>query len=193
MLSGSYNFSAQRSDSSKIRRKVFISYHHADQAEVQQFIDVFDHEHDVFIRRALGVDMANDIVNSTDTSYVMRRIREGYLKDSTVTIVLIGKCTWARRYIDWEIQASLRQGETVTPNGLIGMVLPSASEHPTPPNRLSLNLLGRYGDEGYARWYPYPSRKDLLVNWIEDAFQSRTSRADLIVNPKERFFNNRTC
>ena len=47
--------------------------------------------------------MEQDIIDIDNTDYVMRRIRELYLKDSTVTIVLIGKCTWARRSIDWEI------------------------------------------------------------------------------------------
>ena len=110
---------------SDVRHKVFISYHHDDQDEVEQFVETFDHERKVFIARALGIGMEQDIIDSDDTDYVMRRIRELYLGDSTVTILLIGKCTWARRYVDWEIQASLRSGETVTPNGLLGIKLPS--------------------------------------------------------------------
>jgi len=137
----------------QIRRKVFISYHHDDQKEVKSFIDKFDERHDVFIARLLG-GVAEDIVDSDDTTYVMRRIREQYLQDSTVTIVLIGKCTWARRYVDWEIQASLRHGDTVTPNGLIGIVLPSAAQEPVAPQRLALNL--KKNNAGYARWYTYP-------------------------------------
>lgn len=176
---------------SEVRHKVFISYHHDDQEEVEEFIETFDRERKVFIPRAL--DMTSDIINSNDTDYVMRRIRELYLKDSTVTIVLIGKCTWARRYADWEIQASLRHGETVTPNGLLGIVLPSAGKKPILPNRLKKNLKGENSDEGYARWYWYPKRKDTLANCIEDAYQARTSRAHLIVNPRDRFKYNRTC
>jgi len=178
---------------SEVKHRVFISYHHDDQDEAEEFIETFDHERKVFIARALGVDMEEDIIDSDDTDYVMRRIRELYLKDSTVTIVLIGKCTWARRYVDWEIQASLRHGETATPNGLLGIVLPSAGREPTPPDRLNKNLKGEDSDEGYARWFWYPQRKDTLANWIEDAFQARTSRAHLIVNSRDRFKNNRTC
>lgn len=178
----------------EVRHRVFISYHHNDQDEVEEFIETFDHERKVFITRALGIGMADDIINSNDTDYVLRRIRELYLKDSTVTIVLIGKCTWARRYVDWEIQASLRHGETVTPNGLLGIVLPSAGKKPTPPDRLKKNLKGENSNEGYARWVWYPQRKDTLANQIEDAFQSLTSsRVNLIVNPRDRFKYNRTC
>ncbi|MBN1655077.1 MAG: TIR domain-containing protein [Deltaproteobacteria bacterium] len=47
--------------------------------------------------------------------YVMRRIRDEHLRDSTVTIVMIGNCTWSRKYVDWELQASLRSGPIVIP------------------------------------------------------------------------------
>jgi hypothetical protein len=139
-----------------VRHKVFISYHHDDQEEVDSFIKTFDDERDVFIARALGIGMAQDIIDSEDVDYVMRRIRELYLKDSTVTIVLIGKCTWARRYVDWEIQASLRHGDTVTPNGLLGIKLPSY-ENNSYPNRLNLNLKQDDKQEDcYARVIDYP-------------------------------------
>ncbi len=177
---------------SEIRRKVFISHHKDDKGELKKFIDTFDQERKVFITRVLEADMGQDIIDSDDTDYVMQRIKDLYLKDSTVTIVLIGKCTWARRYVDWEIQASLRHGRTVTPNGLLGIVLPSAGKKPKPPERLSMNLKDENSD-GYARWYWYPQRKDTLANCIEDAFQSRTSRADFIVNPRDRFKYNKTC
>lgn len=178
----------------QLRHKVFISYHHDDQQEVDEFIKTFDEERRVFIARAVGA-MAQDIIDSDDPDYVMRRIRELYLKDSTVTVVLIGKCTWARRYVDWEIQASLRHGETVTPNGLLGIVLPSAGQHPRAPERLAMNLKTGEGSPGYARWYWYPKDSDSLAAWIEDAFQARTNkdRVALIVNPRERFRYNRSC
>lgn len=175
----------------EVRHKVFISYHHADKEEVDKFIEDFDDKHDVFIARALG--MSDDIINSTDTSYVMRRIRELYLKDSTVTIVLIGKCTRTRRYVDWEIQASLRNSDTVTPNGLLGIKLPSYDGNGY-PDRLNLNLKQDEDQEDcYARVYSYPTDKDSLSRWIEDSYNARKNRNDLIVNPRERFLHNRTC
>lgn len=177
-----------------VRHKVFISYHHDDKEEVDKFIEDFDDKHDVFIARALGIGMADDIIDSTDTSYVMRRIRELYLKDSTVTIVMLGKCTWARRYVDWEIQASLRSGEIVKPNGLLGVKLPSYDDEAY-PNRLNKNLKEKDSDQEdcYARVINYPRSKDTLATWIEDAFSARKNRKDLIVNPRDRFSYNRTC
>lgn len=178
---------------SDVKHKVFISYHHADQDEADGFIRTFGDERNVFFYRALGVDMESDIIESDETDYVMRRIREQYLKDSTVTIVLIGRCTHARRYVDWEIQASLRHGDTVTPNGLLGIKLASYRSHGY-PNRLNLNLKQENGQANcYARVIDYPSRKDSLRSSIEDAFAARRSRVSWINNPRDRFKYNRQC
>lgn len=176
-----------------VRHKVFISYHHDDQKEVDDFINTFESERHVFIRRGLGIGIADDIIDSDNTDYIMQRIRELYLKDSTVTIVLIGKCTWARRFVDWEIQSSLRQGKTVTANGLLGVKLESYRKNDY-PNRLNLNLHEKgTSDPCYARAIAYPQRKDILASYIEDAFQARTKRDHLIVNPRERFKYNKQC
>lgn len=98
------------------------------------------------------------------------------------------------RYVDWEIQASLRHGEVVTPNGLLGIKLPSYRTVHGYPNRLNQNLKQPNSqDDCYARVMDYPVRKDTLANSIEDAFEARLNRAHLINNPRERFVNNRQC
>lgn len=139
--------------------------------------------------------MSQDIINSTDTDYVMRRIRELYLSDSTVTIVLLGKCTWARRYVDWEIQSSLRNGQTVTANGLLGITLPSyPSSNGYFPNRLNLNLRQTSDQvDCYARWMSYPTTPQSLMEAIEAAYQRRTTHQKWINNPREFMKNNRQC
>ena len=175
---------------SGIRRKCFISYHHADQNEVDRFIQTYDERRDILIARAIG--MSQEIIDSTNTDYVMRRIRELYLQDSTVTILLIGKCTWARRYVDWEIQSSLRHGEYTIPNGLVGIVLPSAGKNPIPPNRLDINL-PKDEKDGYAQWYWYPKSAGGLQNMIDVAYKARTTKANLIQNPRDRFQYNKQC
>lgn len=174
-----------------VRRKCFISYHHADQAHVNQFIRDFDHDYDCFIARGLGTEMPGDVIQSTNTDYVMSKIRERFLSGSTVTIVLMGRCTWARRYIDWEIQSSLRQGQQTTPNGLLGIRLPSFGGY---PDRFKNNLSSDWPSKDcYARHMDYPSSTQHLVNAIEGAFERRTTHAHLIVNPRERMSYNRQC
>jgi len=175
-----------------VRRKCFISYHHADQEAVNQFVRDFDHARDCFIARGLGEEMPGDIINSSNTDYVMSKIRERFLADSTVTIVLIGRCTWARRYVDWEIQSSLRRGQYSTPNGLLGIKLPSFSGNF--PDRFNKNLSSDFPRiDCYARHMEYPSTTATLVNAIEAAYQRRTTHQNLIVNPRERMSYNRQC
>ncbi len=70
------------------RHKAFVSYHGDDAGEVEQFLDDFGH---TFIPRVIGVSDKDDFIDSNDTDYVMDRIRENYLTDSTVTIVLVGR------------------------------------------------------------------------------------------------------
>lgn len=171
-----------------IRRKCFISYHHADQAWVDYFENTFDHTHDVFIARRLG-SMPDDLIRSSDTSYVMSKIRTDYIQDSTVTIVLLGAHTWGRRYVDWEIQSSLRSGETAIPNGLLGIKLPSFGGFPP---RMSANLLapGALPDSNYAGHIPFPENLDVLANAIEWAFQRRITHRNRIINIRDRMMQN---
>ena len=174
-----------------VRRKCFISYHHADQEAVNSFVRRFDHERDSFIARGLGEEMPGDVIDSTNTDYVMAKIRERFLSNSTVTIVLLGRCTWARRYVDWEIQSSLRRGETTVPNGLLGIKLPSFASF---PQRFHGNLSSDWPRvDCYARHMNYPASTEDLVAAIEAAYQRRTTHAHLIVNPQERMAYNRQC
>ena len=82
----------------------------------------------------MGIDMIdkslNEAINSEDEDYIMRKIREDYLSDSTVTIFLIG-CYSAENspnqnqtYIKRELQASLYNGKNNSRNGILGVVLP---------------------------------------------------------------------
>lgn len=174
-----------------VRRKCFISYHHADQEAVNKFVRDFDHGRDCFIARGLGEEMPGDVIQSTDTDYVMRQIREKFLHDSTVTIVLMGRCTWARRYVDWEILSSIRQGQYSAPNGLVGIQLPGFTDFPP---RFKANLSSDWPRiDCYARHMEYPVSSAALMGEIEAAFQRRATHAHLIVNPRERMFSNRQC
>lgn len=172
-----------------IRRKVFISHYRGDRDEVDAFIEQFANRDKIFIPYALGASDNDDFIDSADPNYVMRRIREKYLQDTTVTIVLVGKCTHSRRYVDWEIKSSLRQG-AYTPNGVMGIVLPSQNNSAHLPPRLEANW---DENKGYARYWSYPNSAETLARHIEDAFSARTQRAHLIVNSQEMMKYNSKC
>lgn len=161
--------------------KCFISYHAADKKAVDEFCEKFSGS---FIRR--GIQLEEDIIDSNNTDYVMRRIRELYLQDSTVTLVLIGKCTWARRFLDWEVQASLKQPKDGYPNGLLAIQL--WESYTKLPNRVKLNV-----NSGYSKFYKYPSSSTSLANMIDEAWDARFEKANLIKNSRDRFSYNRQC
>lgn len=174
-----------------IKRKVFISYYHGDQEEVNEFVKQFS---DVCIFKTVGVKDGDFDFDSNNPQYIMRKIRENKLQDSTVTIVLIGSCTHSRRYVDWEVKASLQQGNTL-PNGLIAINLPSMGTKSGLPKRVNENVKrdNRGMNVGYARYYVYPKTKEELRNWIEDAYNARTTRANLICNSRDMMKYNGKC
>lgn len=173
------------------RRKVFISYYHGDQVAVNKFVQDFS---DVFIAKTVGVKDGDFTFDSTNPQYIMRKIRETKLEDSTVTIVLVGSCTHSRRYVDWEVKASLQQGATL-PNGLIAINLPYMGNEGALPERVAENVSrdSDGNDLGYARYYVYPNSKQKLYEWIEDAYAARTTRANLIKNSNEMMHYNAKC
>lgn len=87
------------------------------------------------IQEDMGIEMIdkslNEPINSDNEDYIMRKIREDYLANSTVTIYLIGEYSAEnsflqdQTYIKRELQASLYNGENNTKNGILGVVLPN--------------------------------------------------------------------
>ena len=108
--------------------KCFISY----KKEDREYKDKLQNS----ILQGQIIDKTLDrVINSEDGEYVMRKIREDYLSDSTVTIFLIGShssehegCDFFGRphnyFIKKELQASLYNGPGNTRNGILGIVLP---------------------------------------------------------------------
>jgi hypothetical protein len=171
------------------RRKCFISYYREDRLAVEKFLRDFG---DVFIPKEIGVRDSDDFINSNDTNYVMSRIRATHLGDSTVTLCMIGNCTHSRRYIDWELKSSLRQGALYTPNGLIGILLPHMRNTGHLPPRLKENW---QSDESkcFALYRSYPTTKSELRSWIEEAFRRRTTMNSLIRNSQSMMSYSRRC
>jgi hypothetical protein len=105
--------------------RVFISYHHKnDQNYKNEFIH-WGQAYRVF--EDWSVDTGEIDPNLSDQS-IRQKIRDEYLKSSTVTIVLIGAETYKRKHVDWEIYSSMYDGQVNKKSGLIGIYLPSCPE-----------------------------------------------------------------
>lgn len=94
-----------------------------------------DMPYKIYIHDHLEVDMIDkslhEPINSQDEDYIMRKIREDYLSDSTVTIFLIGEKSAEnlpfenQNFLKRELQASIFHSTGNTKNGILGVVLPS--------------------------------------------------------------------
>ncbi len=95
-----------------------------------------DEDYKEAIRKLPNIDIIDksldEWIDSHDEEYIMKKIREENLSDSTVTIFLIGSKSaesfgWdEQRFIKRELRASLYSGENNTRNGILGVVLPDA-------------------------------------------------------------------
>ena len=173
------------------RHKVFVSYHHH-----------CDQDYKEYFCKKLGKDFVDKSVEDGDidvhlkTDTVRRKIREEFIADATVTVVLVGRCTWQRKHVDWEIGSSLRHTKTNPRCGLLGILLPTHYEFGkssyTPnliPPRLADNC-GSNGKYGAIYNWPNPWNSRTVRNWIHKAFQQRFS-----INPnngRQQFKNNRS-
>lgn len=163
----------------KVKRKIFVSYHHGgDQWYYDKFFSVFHHGYEVISDRSL--DRARE---SNDPEYILRYIRERHIAGSSTIIVLCGLATPKRKYVDWEIEAALRQETAV-----VGIKLPSVpiiGGGCNKPARLQDNI-----DSEYAKWDLWENiieNPDRLLQLIEGA---NNSSKRLIRNGRARMFKN---
>lgn len=112
--------------------KIFISYHHVREQDIKNYLSKIIQKLNFFL------NLTNDTtLNMKDKSIIpediddtnladneiYKIIREEYLKDTDVTIVILGQETKCRKFIDKEIQSSLTRYGSLNrrkkPNGLI--------------------------------------------------------------------------
>jgi MTH538 TIR-like domain (DUF1863) len=151
---------------------VFISYYHADEQYRDIFEILFGH---LFINHSVKF---GDIGDSLSSDYIKRLIREGYISNASVVVVLVGPRTYCRKHVDWEIAAGLTK--TVGGcgySGLLGLCLPNHpdygrnSYHPNfVPDRLVDNLFS-----AYAELYDWTEDEGAIKTFVDQAFARRNS------------------
>jgi len=173
------------------KHKVFVSYHHKpDQGYRDRFEELFARV--IMISKSVQI---GDIDPDLNTETIREKIRDEYLSDSTVTVVLVGAETWQRKHVDWEIASSIRDTKNSSRSGLLGILLPTYRERHeirmdkynknTIPPRLSDNI-----DCGFAKLYNWDEDPKTVKTWIQEAFDRRfTIKPD---NSRESFVNNRS-
>ena len=169
------------------RHKVFVSYHHEND---QNYRNLFERMFgSVYVSKSVEI---GEIDSNLKTETIRRKVRDEYLRDSTVTVVLIGRDTWRRKHIDWEISSSIRHTQFNPRSGLLGIILPSyprsdrqSYDRYTIPPRLYDNI-----ESGYSVIYNWTDNSNSIENWIHNAFLNK----DKILpdNSRSLFNNNRS-
>ena len=155
------------------RPRIFVSYHHAgDQWFYNEFSRIF---HDSY--EAVYDNSLERKIDSDNTAYVMQRIRDNYITGTSCTVVLIGGQTHQRKYVDWEIKATLDKE-----HGLVGVVLPNhirmMNGNIVVPDRFARNV-----QTGYANWLHW---EHLTANSLKNAVERAViASKGLIDNPRE--------
>lgn len=149
-----------------VKRKVFISYHHdTDQVYYDLFSQYFSETLNLFYDNSL-----ERALDSTNSEYLNRKIREEYIFGTSLTIVLCGSETGKRRWVDWEIHATLHHQ-----HGLLGIVLPTCSKdiqgRSLVPDRLHENIAS-----SYALWMHWTQDANILKTNMETAVQRSSSK-----------------
>jgi len=179
------------------KRKVFVSFHSADQAYRDEFDRLFG---DHFI--SMSVDRG-DIDPENETEYIKRMIQQEHIVQSSVVIALYGKETYKRKHVDWEISGGL-SGKVGGHKGLIIILLP---EFPVWPfdalGQFNQSLLHPYlhprtatnVNSGYAAVHSWPGMYPQLPavfigDIVEGAANRRETHNHLIDNSHEQYKYN---
>lgn len=186
------------------KHKVFISYHHAnDQWAKDELILFFNDDNFVFIDKSVH---DGDIDDNLSDEEIRQKIRDEYLRDSTVTILLVGKETKNRKHIDWELYSSMYDGKVNKKSGILVIQLPDTNPkyftaaHGDEEKRSlydsNINWCSVTSREEYERRYPYlpariidnllePKAKISVVKWDDLTPDKLRLLIDLTFNDKD--------
>jgi len=102
--------------------KVFISYHHANDQAYKEELLRLNRTYLMFIDGSVDT---GDISDDLDDQAIRQKIRDEYLHDTTVTILLVGTETKNRKHVDWELYSSMFDGKVNKKSAVIVIMLPS--------------------------------------------------------------------
>ena len=174
------------------RLKVFISFHEKDINYKKRFVRMMG---DGIVDRSVHDDDIDDVNLPLDE--IRRRIRDDFIANATVTVVLIGPCTWQRKHVDWEIGASISRTQRNPRCGLLGLRLPNHPDfrnedydpHLIPP-RLADNGKGKDPYANVYRWSGSTNQVNSIRRWIHAAFERKDGTPPK--NNRDQFGNNRS-
>lgn len=104
--------------------KIFISFHSKDINYKKYMSDSWSDQY--FID---GSVETGDIPENMEDQKIREKIRDDYLRDTSVTVVLVGLETKYRKHVDWEIGSSMVDGPINKKSGIVIVKLPNTNNN----------------------------------------------------------------
>lgn len=160
------------------RHKVFISYYHKDDqyykdklinmTEINQFTWQYQ---SIFEDCSVREDEIDD--TGLTSEQIRRIIRDEYISDATVLILLCGQNTKHRKHVDWELHAAMYDSEANRQMGIVVINLPTINQGLRAGSNDEKPLLSDSGNwfscqdrNEYEKLYPFmPSR--VIDNFVK--------------------------
>jgi len=108
------------------RHKVFISYYHAEDQSYKNHLLQQNQFHNIFDDYSVREDDIDD--TNLSSEQIRRTIRDNYMKNATVLLLLCGKNTRRRKHIDWEIHTAMYHSDKNPQMGIVVVNLPTISQ-----------------------------------------------------------------
>lgn len=147
------------------RHRVFISYyHHDDQRYKDYLIKMQEFNIETMQMQSIFEDFSvheNEIDDTGLSSEQIRCIiRDEYIKDATVLILLCGENTKKRKHIDWELHAAMYDSLANRQMGIIVINLPTIKQGIRASSEEEKPLLSDFG-----QWYSIENRAEFEVQY----------------------------
>lgn len=104
--------------------KVFISFHHDNDQCYKDELVRWGSVNEIFIDGSVEL---GEIPDDWEPQQIREYIRDEHLKDTSVTILLVGTETKNRKHVDWELYSSMYNGKKNKKSGILVINLPSVN------------------------------------------------------------------
>lgn len=170
--------------------KAFISYHHENDQEYKHHLSRLAADYDIFEDCSLPVSGIPD--DGRTSQSIRRQIRDEFLRDSEVTILLCGHETKGRKYVDWELKSSMINGRLNGRSGILVINLPGVSDGrwtAALPNEKQV-IYPHYG--GGWTSYTHRSRYEAKYPFMPDRIVDNLLKPDVAISvvPWDRVADN---
>ena len=163
--------------------KVFVSYYHKDDQFYKDSLIRLNNTRHMFVDNSVDT---GDIDDTEMTDEQIRiKIRDDYIKDTDVFVLLCGKNTKHRKHVDWEIHAAMYKSSQKDPIPLLVLNLPSAHNCERKANDIEKAVIekhygGRVNWVSYSTYAEYKNAYPDLPERILKSFANKNSQIAVV-------------